>query len=322
VEIHDNQDAIIKCYICDSENVTLVRKHLRYNIKRDVFKCDSCGLVFLEPREVGDYYETEEYREKYSPVLNQSIDSRELYEITLPFQKDRVDLIKSHFSTNTALLDVGCASGAFLSATRKHVGEIVGIELNKENAAFVENELGIKVHSKPIQQIQDYNQYFDVITSFQVLEHIDDPVSFLQHIKRMLKPGGIVCIEVPNLRDSLMSVYNVKEYEDFWYREPHVCNYTSESLIFLLDKTGLSGDVITTQSYSFLNHLHWKINKGPQARVEIGMSEPLLVDTLETRNNGIRNDLNDWFKKVDSEYKSILNRHNVGESLVFIGEQN
>ena len=64
MEIHDNQDAIIKCYICDSENVTLVRKHLRYNIKRDVYQCVNCMLVFLDPKDLGDYYETEEYRKK------------------------------------------------------------------------------------------------------------------------------------------------------------------------------------------------------------------------------------------------------------------
>ncbi len=313
--------AKVKCLICDSVKVTLIRKNLRHNIKRNVFKCENCGLVFLEPKRTENYYETEEYRNNYSPVLNQRVDSRELYEITLPFQDDRVELIKSHLSANTALLDVGCASGAFLSATKKHVGEIVGIELNKENAAFVKNELNIKVHSKPIEKIREYNKYFDLITSFQVLEHIGDPISFLQYIKRMLKPDGILCIEVPNLNDSLMSVHKVKEYENFWYREPHVFNYNTESLNYLLNKSGLSGKIFSTQSYSFLNHLHWILNRAPQARIDMGMSEPLLISDGR-ENNGVVDELNDWFKKVDSEYKSILNRYHIGENLVFIGKIN
>ena len=65
---------------------------------------------------------------------------------------------------------------------------------------------------------------------FQVLEHVDDPIAFLAQVRRYLRPGGRLIVEVPNVDDWLLSVFSVPGYEDFDYRAPHVFYYSTRTL--------------------------------------------------------------------------------------------
>jgi SAM-dependent methyltransferase len=159
--------------------------------------------------------------------------------------------------------------------------------------------------------------YFDIITAFQVLEHVGDPLDFLKGVHKLLKPGGIICIEVPNVQDALLSVYGVKQYANFWYREPHVFNYSPRTLAMILRKAGFAGKTKTIQSYNFLNHINWVLKGEPQQSMDIGTSKPVLVSA----HSAVADEINRWMEKVDREYKTILNKHGVGESILFIGKK-
>ncbi|MFA5779072.1 MAG: class I SAM-dependent methyltransferase [Elusimicrobiota bacterium] len=306
------------CYLCGTKKLSVIHNKLRHNIKRNVLKCEKCGIVYLEPvrQNLKDYY-TGEYRKLYTPVIGRSLNSKELFDICLPYQKNRIDELKHALGPQKKLLDVGCASGAFLHAVKSHVMECVGIEFNSANARFVEEVLGIKVYTKHIEYVDLPHESFDIITAFQVLEHIEDPVKFLVGINNLLKPGGIICIEVPNVQDVLLSVYNVKPYADFWFREPHIFNYSPKTLTMVLKKSGFVGKTKTIQLYNLINHLNWMLKGEPQQSMDIGMSKPVLAPS----HNAIADELNRWIAKVDREYKNILNKHELGESILFIGKK-
>ncbi len=306
------------CYLCGAEGLKVIRTKLRHNIKRSVLQCRKCGIVYLEPvqKNLTDFY-TEEYRKRYSPVIDRSLNSRELFDICLPIQKYRIDELKHVLDPAKKLLDVGCASGAFLHSVKTHVLECVGMEFNLDNARFVEETQGIKVYTKSIEDVDLPQEYFDIATLFQVLEHIDDPMWFLKRIHKLMKPGGTICIEVPNIQDILLSVYEIEPYADFWFREPHVFNYSPKTLRIMLEKTGFAGETKTIQSYNFINHMNWLFKGTPQKSIDIGMSKPVLIQS----NSAIADELNNWIEKIDREYKNILNKHELGESILFIGKK-
>jgi len=306
------------CYLCGAEELRIIRTKLRHGIRRNVLECGKCGIVYLESvqRDLKDFY-TEEYRKLYTPVIGSALNSQELFDICLPYQKDRIDDLKHVLGPTKKLLDVGCASGAFLHAVRNHVLYCIGMEFNLDNARFVKEVLGIRVYTGCIEDVDLPQEYFDIATAFQVLEHVDDPISFLKGIHKLLKPGGTICIEVPNIQDVLLSVYEIEQYADFWFREPHVFNYSSKTLTMMLEKTGFAGETKTIQSYNFINHMNWILKGTPQKSMGIGMSKPVLASS----RSAIADELNRWIDKIDDEYKDILNKHGLGESILFIGKK-
>ena len=97
---------------------------------------------------------------------------------------------------NDLVLDVGCGEGNFLAKAMKMGAQVSGIELNR-SAASVAQGKGIHVHDELIG-LHSQVDHYDVVTSFQVLEHVPDPANFLIGCLRALRPGGTLIIGVPN----------------------------------------------------------------------------------------------------------------------------
>ena len=74
------------------------------------------------------------------------------------------------------------------------------------------------------------------------------------------------------------------------------------------------------QGYSILNHIHWKITNSPMRSMSEGISMPLLVASPHVPKK-VRDDFNRWFSKVNRQYKQLLCRYGVAESLIFIGRK-
>jgi len=310
-----------ECYLCGKPDTEVIRTRLRYNIKRNVLKCRDCGLVFLEEKKgnLRDYYE-KDYRKLYGPVIGQEVSPEEQFEIYLPFQQSRIDDIRPYLKPDMRALDIGCASGYFLYALGELVQERVGIELNKQDMEFARRKLGIKVYDCPLEETDLPPEYFDIVFMFDVLEHVEDPVQFLRTARRYIKPEGSIYIEVDNIDDSLLSVYGIQEYADFYYREPHLFYFSPKTLKSVAEKGGFSGEVKTMQQYNFLNQINWILTGKPQPSATSGMSPPVLVTTSQVGGE-IGSAFNEWIKKVDSEYKELLNRYSLGDVVVFRGRR-
>lgn len=312
----------MNCYLCEKPNLKIIRTKLRHDIKRNVLQCQHCGIVYLEPKkeDLAEFYK-KDYRKLYTPVIGEVLNSKESFDIYLPFQQARLDLIKEKLNLEMKALDIGCSSGHFLYTLKPYVKEVIGIEFNREDADFVERVLGIKVYTSSIENTDIPLEYFDLITAFQVLEHIDKPLEFLKTISKYLKPGGLLYIEIPNINDALISLYNLECYQDFWFREPHIFYYSPETLSLLLGKAGFRGCVKTIQAYNFMNHINWMLAGIPQKSIDIGMSEPVLVSNNSLTDNEIKNTLNTFIQRVDKEYKAILEKYSMGNFIVFVGNK-
>ena len=87
------------------------------------------------------------------------------------------------------LLDVGCAAGFFL-AEAKAFYEVQGVELSAWSSAYARDRLGLPVFTGTLQQAALPSAHFDVVTLWDVIEHVPDPVPLLAEAARLLRPGG------------------------------------------------------------------------------------------------------------------------------------
>ena len=108
------------------------------------------------------------------------------------------------------------------------------------------------------------------------MEHVDSPLSFLHDMKSVSKCGGSIFVEVPNIADPLLSLWNVPYYHRFYYHSAHLHYFSENSLRILANQAGFSDSQISfhfTQDYNLLNHLSWIMNNSPQSDCHIGLSE-------------------------------------------------
>jgi 2-polyprenyl-3-methyl-5-hydroxy-6-metoxy-1,4-benzoquinol methylase/Zn ribbon nucleic-acid-binding protein len=154
-------------------------------------KCSKCHMCYLNPvftdQAIKDFYVG--YPTTQADVVkNESEFYRRIYERGLS--------LISKFTSQGALLDVGCSSGFFLDVAREKGWKTNGIELNqKELAVAVSN--GHPVHQKVLEDCQ-FLEKFQVISLWDVFEHIKNPTSFLSAIRENLAPGGVLFIQTPN----------------------------------------------------------------------------------------------------------------------------
>lgn len=101
-------------------------------------------------------------------------------------------------ATPGALLDVGAATGFFVDQARAAGWDAIGVEPSDWAAAYARNELGVDVRTGTLEQMRFQDEAFDVVTLWEVVEHLPDPPVTLAEIRRVLKPGGQLVLSTPD----------------------------------------------------------------------------------------------------------------------------
>jgi len=110
----------------------------------------------------------------------------------------RVQLIAQH-QPDGRLLEVGCATGLFLDAAQRlGTWEVQGIEPSVQSAEYARQRYGLDIIPSSYEDTHLESQSYDVVTMWDVLEHLHEPVAAVQDVSRILKPGGIFVIKVPH----------------------------------------------------------------------------------------------------------------------------
>lgn len=105
---------------------------------------------------------------------------------------------QNHIKKTDTVLEIGCGSGGFIKEISKLTPNIHAIELNAIAASQLKHE-GYKVYNQTIEEFSlENSEQYDIVCSFQVLEHIQDIDSFISSAVKVLKPGGKLIIGVPN----------------------------------------------------------------------------------------------------------------------------
>ncbi len=157
-------------------------------------ECSGCGLVYLNPRVKSDII-----LQSYS----EAIDSRFITQ-----NKSRIRTFKKVFkrwlkkekilpSSNYKVLDIGCAGGAFPKAVNDLGFQVVGVEPSRFLCDFGRKEYGLDIRSGTLHEQQFKDNEFDIVSMWDVIEHLDQPESVLKEIFRILRSGGWLIINYP-----------------------------------------------------------------------------------------------------------------------------
>jgi SAM-dependent methyltransferase len=153
------------------------------------------------------------------------------------------------------LLDIGCASGLFLEAMQQRPGwQVEGVELHEQTARAVSRRLGIPVFAGPFEAARYPDRSFDALTLWDVLEHLHDPLASLREMRRILRPGGVLFIRVPNAASYLARLFG-----RYWvgYDLPrHMTIFTPRTLAHMLARAGFGTALRCYYSGSYLAAMH------------------------------------------------------------------
>lgn len=254
----------MKCQLCENENVRLIDSKIR-NIKTgkiNAYSCCSCGVHFLYPQyteeELKNYYNGE-YRKEYTCKDYYSKEKlEEFFKKSLPEALIRKNRVNKYFNKKDEVLEIGSSSGYFLHSIKNEVSGVYGTEWDENNLNYCKG-LGISAARNP----SDFGKRFDKIFMFHVLEHIKNPVSFIESLKNQLKDNGMLFIEVPNNEDILLCEYDIPEFKDFYYQSAHLYYFNRNSLSYVLNKAGYSFKICNIQRYDVSNHLCWLKSRKP-----------------------------------------------------------
>lgn len=177
-----------------------------------VVRCSECGLCRQNPRPTAttiDFY----YPPKYEPY-SLAIDD----EPSLIRRWDRrYGMLKraraiERYQPRGRLLDVGCATGNFINEmASRGAWEVEGVEPNDEAAPYARERFGLTVHTGRLTDVQLEAESFDVVTMWNVLEHLHDPMRNLEAMQYVLRPGGLFVFSIPNLEG-----FGVRFFGRFW----------------------------------------------------------------------------------------------------------
>ena len=150
------------------------------------------------------------------------------------------------------LLDVGCSSGAFLTIANKLGFQAEGVEPAPQ-AAQGACSSGLKVHQGFLEDIKFPADTFDIVTMFEVIEHVRDAFSLLNECHRIIKPGGLLMIGTANTDSWTASIMKSHwEYLDISRHGGHISFFNPQSISILAERSGFKIDSVKTHSVSFL----------------------------------------------------------------------
>jgi 2-polyprenyl-3-methyl-5-hydroxy-6-metoxy-1,4-benzoquinol methylase len=192
---HHNQSFSMNCIFCQNLNGTLVsRTDCKSNLPLDVYLCDSCGLIQQSPiptaEELHRYYSTE-YRLDYKRTI-QPKPKHVLRSVRSAI--NRLDYLSAAGIRSGRLLDIGAGSGEFVALANRAGFEAEGVEPNEGYSDYARREYGSPVRTAHLDELDGT---YDVITMFHVLEHLLSPLEVFAKLRRHLRPGGALFIEVP-----------------------------------------------------------------------------------------------------------------------------
>lgn len=222
------------CILCQSsESKTVFNEN-----GTPILECKNCGHVYSS-------YEQEEHYEGYWDGAEQTYDLKWWDDAHRAVYSDFISTYLKQEKGN--LLDVGCGLGFFVKAvlTKKPGWSAVGYEISKQAVKFANEQNGMKtVYAGLVQDSKLPKESFDIITLWDVIEHIPKPHSLLTYLHGLLKPGGILFLQTPNFPIQLtkanikVKLKGMQEGVHYLEAKDHVNNYKMHTLAELGKQCG------------------------------------------------------------------------------------
>lgn len=225
----------IVCSLCSSPSFrTRVRKHGFTYVE-----CNECGFVYVNPQlnqdAIRDVYNDQDLREFFfKEVLLPHVERDQRPEF-----EGRLSKLRTLVQTpNPRLLDVGCAAGLFLSLAEKRGFRGEGLELNELYIDYMKTHRPVIVHKRLLEEMQYPGSSFDIVTLWDVLEHLPRPLETVREVARVLTRGGILALTTIN--HACINERLLKERWRYYMPPDHLCSFTPALLTWVLNRSGFT----------------------------------------------------------------------------------
>ncbi len=282
------------CLVCEQSHLT---KLIGYE-KAFLVKCRDCRFVFSE--RIPSFEELDNHYKNYGSNFYCS-------ELTIKRYNEILDKMEP-FRKTGRLLDIGCGIGFFLDEAKKRGWAVYGTEYSERLIGLL-REKGITIHEGQLNSENYEEGFFDVVTSFEVIEHINNPTSEVTEINKLIRKGGLVYLTTPNfnslLRRKLKIQYNVINYPE------HLSYYTPSTLTRLftcngfkklkVETTGISLTRLRTskgtsaQKYVSASSDDEKLRQQMDEKWYLGLAKKIINNSLTAIGSG--DSLKGWFIK-------------------------
>lgn len=208
-------------------DIDLYRQSDPNNLNCRIVKCRGCGLVYANPRESAELM-AEIYRDVEDDVY---LEQKPAKDASYRWNIERLE----RYITGGRILDVGCGHGFFLSLLEPSRWERYGVEPTVAAARYGREKLGLDIRPVFLAENDLPREGLDVVTMFHVLEHVADPRRDLQYVYGLLKPGGYLYVEFPDVS----SVFARWRKRRWWYvMRFHTYYFTRATATRLLAEAG------------------------------------------------------------------------------------
>ncbi len=292
-----NKNKKTKCILCHSSRFKVIYNgdirsglfSIQTRKKYKVLKCTKCNFSFLKNPPKIDY-SNKNYRKNYNKSSNIKIYSK-LHNL---LQKELISKVGKNSLKNKVIVDSGCGGGDFLDLVKKISKKTIGIEPSKHFHSNLKKK-GHLIFSSSEEMIkQKYKA--DIIISFGVIEHTDNPVEYLSLLNKILKKKGKLFLVTENSEDILLKL-GIKKFDSFFYRTAHTGYFDTSSLELAFKKSKFRK--ITKgywQHHDFSNTLYW------------------IKNNIPTGNKNLMN----FNSSTNNEWRKFLEKNSLAQMLFFI----
>ena len=276
--------------------------HSGYGRHHTIVQCHRCGLVYTDPRPNGhDIVET--YQAVEDPLY---LEEREGRVLTFEHHLKPLERIVGR-PDGRPLLDVGCYTGVFVEIAGQRGWDAWGVEPSNW-AVSQARARGLHVVQGTLDTADLPEAYFDVVTLWDVIEHVINPRRTLQQAHRLLKPGGWVVVHTIDI-DSLFARLLGARWP--WLMEMHIYYFSRRTLRMMLEQCGFRVESDKPQGrYLRLGYL---MNRVGALIPPLGRPAEWLVTRLGLRSVAVPVNLGDLFtayaQKADSSVSAAKDQH-------------
>jgi len=207
-----------------------------------VVHCQECHLEFVNPlpsvEAMQENYKKEMIGNESESGLhsNYILERQKRIKSFSKLYNSRLSLIESFYPSKGNLLDIGCGAGFFLNIAKERGWNCHGLEILPEYIKYAKENFALEnIHFESLDESLTYDENtFDVITLWDLIEHLRNPLKSLKQINRVMKPGGLLVIWTPNVKNAIV----LKEKWIGYKTLQHFYFFSKDSLNNMLRKAG------------------------------------------------------------------------------------
>lgn len=223
---------LINCPICDSQNFEIVyKREYRVCIENDVYNwlgqqviCKNCGMIFTNPQPT-------------AKMLRRFYEGYMIFgKVSEQFRESQIEFISRNIPGDCkTIFDIGASNGAFLNAARERGYKVFGVEPSGAAVQEALDKYGIGLIKDFFNDdlLDSFDNKFDIVSLSHVLEHVGEPIAFLNRAIKITHSGGYIFVEVPDTRKP--QAYNIADF----FTPEHTMYFTEGAMANISNRLNL-----------------------------------------------------------------------------------